>query len=393
MDAIAHTQVSGLCLVTLVVLLRAQQKMRDKSLPGRQFTALLWFAGALTIVDYGSALAQLGAWEDLGIPLTYRLNAGGSILFYLLAACCCLLVFLYVEAELGRTWMEDGRKLALSAAPVTLLLLVLLTARDENGFCYLDAEGLRGSTLFWGAKLVGLAYLAAAFLRCSWTLSHWKQETPKEELKTLLLLALAPAAGFLLQGWLPGRGLLCCGITLGLVCVYVLVLQTKFTVDTLTGVSNRIVALRYLESELPYYRRHPNRSLHFLMMDMDHFKHINDRFGHQAGDAVLYRAAQAIKSQIRSDDELVRYGGDEFFLLFRDLPQQILEKKLQSIRAALDEIVIEEYPELHISASIGGTFAAGRISRTIRRADLAMYQAKLKKDCVAIYREAKERET
>ncbi|MFR9068262.1 MAG: hypothetical protein ACLVJH_16745 [Faecalibacterium prausnitzii] len=85
-----------------------------------------------------------------------------------------------------------------------------------------------------GAKLVGLAYLAAAFLRCSWTLSYWKQETPKEELKTLLLLALAPAAGFLLQGWLPGRGLLCCGITLGLVCVYVLVLQTKFTVDTLT---------------------------------------------------------------------------------------------------------------------------------------------------------------
>lgn len=90
---------------------------------------------------------------------------------------------------------------------------------------------------------------------------------------------------------------------------------------------------------------------------------------------------------------LVRYGGDEFFLLFRDLPQQILEKKLQSIRAALDEIVIEEYPELHISASIGGAFAAGRISRTIRRADLAMYQAKLKKDCVAIYREEKEHET
>ena len=46
----------------------------------------------------------------------------------------------------------------------------------------------------------------------------------------------------------------------------------------------------------------------FAMIDMDNFKHINDRFGHQAGDAALYRAAQAIKSQIRSDDELVRYG-------------------------------------------------------------------------------------
>lgn len=164
-----------------------------------------------------------------------------------------------------------------------------------------------------------------------------------------------------------------------------LVRNRQVYMDSVTKVYNR----RYYDERL----KNLEGWFSFAMIDMDNFKHINDRFGHQAGDAALYRAAQTIKSQIRSDDELVRYGGDEFFLLFRDLPQQILEKKLQSIRAALDEIVIEEYPELHISASIGGAFAAGRISRTIRRADLAMYQAKLKKDCVAIYREAKERET
>ncbi len=164
-----------------------------------------------------------------------------------------------------------------------------------------------------------------------------------------------------------------------------LVRNRQVYMDSVTKVYNR----RYYDERL----KNLEGRFSFAMIDMDNFKHINDRFGHQAGDAALYRAAQAIKSQIRSDDELVRYGGDEFFLLFRDLPQQILEKKLQSIRAALDEIIIEEYPELHISASIGGAFAAGRISRTIRRADLAMYQAKLKKDCVAIYREEKERET
>ena len=159
-----------------------------------------------------------------------------------------------------------------------------------------------------------------------------------------------------------------------------LVRNRQVYMDSVTKVYNR----RYYDERL----KNLEGWFSFAMIDMDNFKHINDRFGHQAGDAALYRAAQAIKSQIRSDDELVRYGGDEFFL-----PQQILEKKLQSIRAALDEIVIEEYPEPHISASIGGAFAAGRISRTIRRADLAMYQAKRKKDCVAIYREEKEHET
>ena len=95
--------------------------------------------------------------------------------------------------------------------------------------------------------------------------------------------------------------------------MYVLVLQTKFTVDTLTGVSNRIVALRYLESELPYYRRHPNRSLHFLMMDMDHFKHINDEYGHLEGDAALVLLAGILKKVCANyNGVLARYGGDEF---------------------------------------------------------------------------------
>ena len=164
-----------------------------------------------------------------------------------------------------------------------------------------------------------------------------------------------------------------------------LVRNRQVYMDSVTKVYNR----RYYDERL----KNLEGWFSFAMIDMDNFKHINDRFGHQAGDAALYRAAQAIKIADPQRRRARALRGDEFFLLFRDLPQQILEKKLQSIRAALDEIVIEEYPEPYISASIGGAFAAGRILRTIRRADLAMYQAKLKKDCVAIYREEKEHET
>lgn len=212
MDAIAHTQLGAVCLATLTVLLRAQQKMRDKSVPGRLFTALLWSAGALTVLDYNAMLAQLGVWQELGIPLTYRLNAGCSILFYLLAAWCCLLVLLYVEAELGHTWVEDGRRLALSAAPLALLFLSLLVSQEKRRFRYLDAEGLRGGTLFWVPELVGLAYLAGAFFRCSWTLSRRKQERPKEELEVLLLSSLCRRRALCCKAGCPGAG--CCAAAL-----------------------------------------------------------------------------------------------------------------------------------------------------------------------------------
>lgn len=84
-----------------------------------------------------------------------------------------------------------------------------------------------------------------------------------------------------------------------------LVRNRQVYMDSVTKVYNR----RYYDERL----KNLEGWFSFAMIDMDNFKHINDRFGHQAGDAALYRAAQAIKSQIRSDDELVRYGGDEFF--------------------------------------------------------------------------------
>lgn len=79
-----------------------------------------------------------------------------------------------------------------------------------------------------------------------------------------------------------------------------LVRNRQVYMDSVTKVYNR----RYYDERL----KNLEGRFSFAMIDMDNFKHINDRFGHQAGDAALYRAAQAIKSQIRSDDELVRYG-------------------------------------------------------------------------------------
>lgn len=121
------------------------------------------------------------------------------------------------------------------------------------------------------------------------------------------------------------------------------------------------------------------------MLDIDNFKQINDTFGHAAGDAALYRIAYAVREMIRSSDELIRYGGDEFAVIFSGLPEYALKRKLEDICRAVRKIKISEYPELHLTVSVGGIHGSGRIAELVRKADRALYRAKKKKNCSIVY--------
>lgn len=149
--------------------------------------------------------------------------------------------------------------------------------------------------------------------------------------------------------------------------------------DSLTKVFNR----RYCDDRL----RHLSGEYALAMIDIDNLKQINDRFGHPAGDTAIYHTAQAIRAILRSQDELVRYGGDEFLLLFHSLPQNILRRKLEDICRAVRALRVADFPELRITVSIGGVYAAGQISELAEKADLALYRAKAQKDSAVLYEE------
>lgn len=124
-----------------------------------------------------------------------------------------------------------------------------------------------------------------------------------------------------------------------------------------------------------------------LMIDLDRLKEINDRYGHAVGDQAIYRAAHAIRSVLRSHDDVVRYGGDEFFVLFHDLPGDILERKMRDICRAVRSIRFADCPELQLTVSVGGVFAEGTVSELLEKADAALYRAKLHNDCAILYTE------
>jgi diguanylate cyclase (GGDEF)-like protein len=156
-------------------------------------------------------------------------------------------------------------------------------------------------------------------------------------------------------------------------------LARQATTDFLTGVSNRRRFDEIIKDEWGRMKRYKN---HFalLLIDLDHFKDVNDRFGHQTGDEVLKRVAEALKQVVRAEDVVARYGGEEFAIIAlaatapnaRDLAER-LRMKVQA------KPMPAGVPVMTITVGVASTLdlePQAALSELIARADIALYRGK-----------------
>lgn len=165
-------------------------------------------------------------------------------------------------------------------------------------------------------------------------------------------------------------------------------LQRLATLDHLTGCANRRHFYEMAEAELARSRRY-GRSMGMVILDADHFKFINDRFGHAAGDAVLRCLAETLREELRGLDVMGRIGGEEFALLLPETPRHESLSIAERLRCRLAESRIEfEGRELTVTASFGVTAREpgdGNVDAIMRRADRALYEAKAAgRNCTAV---------
>ena len=162
-------------------------------------------------------------------------------------------------------------------------------------------------------------------------------------------------------------------------------LRSGFT-DVLTGWHNRRYLQVRLKEELARACR-DSSNLVCLMLDIDHFKQVNDTWGHAAGDAVLQELAQRVEAQVRASDVAARYGGEEFVVLLPNTDDEAGARLAERIRAAVSATLIElpGGESVRITASIGIAGIAPDKDETdlktigdslIARADVALYSAK-----------------
>lgn len=154
-------------------------------------------------------------------------------------------------------------------------------------------------------------------------------------------------------------------------------LRFQATHDALTGIWNRRAVVDLLHREIERAARF-HASTGVLMLDLDHFKQINDTYGHLTGDAVLKETAQRITQVVRSYDFVGRYGGEEFLVLLPGCDKEQAEQSGERIRlAVMATPVVAGGSEISVTISIGATATiGGPETEVLSVADAALYQAK-----------------
>jgi diguanylate cyclase (GGDEF)-like protein len=149
-------------------------------------------------------------------------------------------------------------------------------------------------------------------------------------------------------------------------------------IDPLTGLNNRGAMSITLNRELERSRRHEDQNLSVIMVDVDHFKKINDRYGHLAGDDVLRQVAQVIQKSIRGSDACFRYGGEEFLVCVTNSNLALARVVAERIRIAISESTRLPDKDKTISASCGIAHYNNESDwpELVARADKALYAAK-----------------
>jgi diguanylate cyclase (GGDEF)-like protein len=157
-------------------------------------------------------------------------------------------------------------------------------------------------------------------------------------------------------------------------------LYRRSIIDDLTRVSSRGHFEAHLSQEIGRVRRYGSKSISLVILDLDHFKQVNDTHGHLAGDEVLRRVAALLRETVRSVDMVARYGGEEFAVILIEIDRAAAAEVTGRLRRAVEQMAVPfEGQELRVTASFGVSCFpddADDKRGLIGAADAALYRAK-----------------
>lgn len=319
-------------------------------------------------------------YEDNFLPLCPPVQLVDSVLLVSSLSMGCYFWFRYVEDRLSLARHTSRRYTILTRLPLYCICTLDILSVFTGWLFVLDEGGHYNSTnLFFIQTAVNYYYLLVPTIAA---LSRARRALSRQDRQEYTIYAgymLSPLLGGLLEGFLPTVPILALSIFLVIHILFLLVQNLQVNNDALTGLNNRRRMTQYLEEILP--KASKKSPVMVVMMDMNGFKLVNDRYGHTVGDRALALFGKVLQAAAaRHEAFAARYGGDEFCLIVTDARCNA-EMLTLDIEMLLQATQKQESPLLPctLTVSVGTTVCdtpTRDIEAVLHRADESLYQNK-----------------
>ena len=359
---------NGVALVLLLYLLLGLRKLYNRDRAGqRVFVAMIALNMFLCALEPVTIMIN-----GMLFPGALRINTVINVLLYLGNTLFSALWTAYADR---RSHRQLPRWEYLKYIPAGLTMLAALANLFTPVFFYLTPQNVYVRTGWY------LATFTVSYFYLIWgTVTAYHSARRRE--RYLILPALqfmAPVfTASLLQYCLPGTSLLWVGTAIGLTEAYIAMLDEGSAIDALSGAYSRHRLNEDLSQLQAYFR---GRRLAGIMLDIDNFKNINDRYGHITGDKVIRRVGRLLRSTVGSRGAVYRFGGDEFTILLNVNQPEEAQAMLERIHQAAAKAKDAEQTAYRLSFSGGWAIydPGERASEFVNRMDKALYDDKKSK--------------
>lgn len=271
-----------------------------------------------------------------------------------------ILISLFMGFHCLRLFRDN--KPLFTAQPMVYLSLVILVLSFVYG---------RDSNIYWAPAIVSSFYFML--------------ERPQAiRLNIIFLLAMVPITGFTMTGNHSIMFLIslmvcstCALIFSSVVQQQEIRLKRQATIDPLTSAFNRRFLMEALDYSQAMLDRH-NVPAAVILLDIDHFKKVNDQYGHDAGDEVLVNIVRIVQQRLRREEKLFRYGGEEFLILLTQTTIAEAQLMAEQLCQLVREAKLLDGKELTISCGVSALNTGENSMNLMKRCDKALYQAKNK---------------
>jgi len=307
-------QTNIFALIILLIVYKGSKNQIDRTnMKDRIFISILLTNALILVIDCFSIFLY-----DVPGDFVHVSQLVLKMIFYCLNPLPGFLWILYVYEFIFQNKKVFKRIFVVGSIPI-MVNVALSIASVWRGYLFIIGDGnsyQRGS-LFFLVPFFAFSYTIVAFIMI--IINH--KRIRHQEWLPLLIFAFPPIVGGLLQTFIYGMVTLWPSLSISLLIIYVFVQSKTVNTDSLTGLNNRRAFDNYLDNWKKL--KDDNKKIAGFMMD--HFKAINDTFGHQVGDKALIEMSQIIRESFRKHDFIARLGGDEFAAIIEVLNLQEIE--------------------------------------------------------------------